>query len=478
MKFLFVHSWQGFCLAEWYLREAISNHCQVLTQFQSIDIPSNGIPANDALERIIFSWGPDIIGFSCHYWSISTFVDASTWIKKISPKTIIVLGGPQVNSIKSAQSILESQKTIDFIIRGPGEEAICKLIENINLDKSQLTVPGLSFRDSGKIVHNEISIVCRWQKNLIFFQANSQLVESILPLNEISYETTKGCYSKCIYCYYPIDKFEILDDERIFSELSFICNLKIKNLRICDTHFGGTKERAKKILRYLSKVNHQISIKIYPDLHHIDAEYIKLIKTAGAQITSIGIQTTNPAALSKINREGLHHLKQQINLILKEFPEVPADLMIGLPGDNMKGLEKSFQDTISLGFSAVNIFRLMIFPGTKLSENFSDYYDPAKTSISPQGRLIYSQDFKLKDQKKTSNYIYALEIICWLIRLRKVNLSADKRIERFIRMTEKLDSGQLIDLHKKISLVDHSNDDIQRNKIAEKIIMTLKENDI
>lgn len=478
MKFLFVHSWQGFCLAEWYLREAISNNCKVTTHFQSIDIPGNGIPAHDALERIIFSWKPEIIGFSCHFWSINAFIEASAWIKKINPKIIIVFGGPQVNSINFADVILGNHKAIDYIIRGRGEVALCKLIESTKLNKTKLTVPGLSFRNSGKHVHNEVLHFYKWKRSLIFHQGNSQLVEHILPLSEISYETTKGCYSKCVYCYYPIDKFEIIDDERIFSELSFICSLKIKNLRICDTHFGGTKERAKKILHYLTKINHHISVKIYPDLHHIDEEYLRLIRDAGAQITSIGIQTTNPVALKKINREGIHLMDQQIKMILQEFPEVPADLIVGLPDDNIAGLEKSFRDILSLGFSAVNIFRLMIFPGTRLSENLLEFFNPAKTAISPQGRLIYSAEFQLKDQKQISNYIYAIEIICWMLRTRKIILSTDERIEKFIRMTKKLDSDQLIDLHQDISLVEHLNDNAQINRITEKIKMIFKEYDI
>lgn len=478
MKFLFAHSWKGFCLAEWYLREAISNHCKVVTHFQSIDIPSDGIPASDALERIIFSWEPEIVGFSCHFWSINTFIEASIWIKKINPNINVVFGGPQVNSINSARNILESQNAIDYIIRGPGEEAICKLIESIKLNKTKLTVPGLSFMNYGKIVHNEVLSFCKWKRSLIFHQGNFQLIEHILPLDQISYETTKGCHSKCIYCYYPIEKFEILDDERIFSELSFICNLKIKHLRICDTHFGGTKERAKRILRHLTKINHHISIKIYPDLHHIDEEYIQLIRDAGAQITSVGIQTTNPQALKKINREALHHMDQQIRLILKEFPEVPADLMVGLPGDDIMGLEKSFRDTLSLGFSAVNIFRLMIFPGTKLSENLSEYFDPAKTAISPQGRLIFSPYFQLEDQKQISNYIYAIEIICWMLRTRKIILSTNERIAKFINMIKKLDSDQLIDLHQDVSLIEHLNNNAQINRITEKIKIIFKDYDI
>jgi len=478
MKFLFVHSWQGFCLAECYLREAISNHCAIATHFQSLDIPGNGIPANDYLQRIVFSWKPDIIGFSCHFWSIDNNIQASDWIKKTNPKTIIVLGGPQVNSINSARIILESYSTVDYIIRGPGEESICKLFESIELNKSRHNVPGLSFRESGKIIHNEIINDSRWPKNLIFHQGNTQLIEHLLPLNEISYETTKGCYSKCIYCYYPTEKFEILDDERIFAELSFICNLRIKYLRICDTHFGGTKERAKKLLRHLSKINHGTEIKIYPNLHHIDEEYIHLIKASGAQITSIGIQTTNSIALKKINRQGLGQISSQIRLILKEFPEVPADLIVGLPGDNIKGLEKSFQDTLLFGFSSVNIFRLMVFPGTTLAENLSDFYNLNEIVLSSQGHLIYSPDFQLKDQKKISNLIYALEIICWILKIKTMTLSTDERAVKFMNLTKKLNSDQLIHIHKSLYYICHSKDENQINRITERIKVTFKEYDI
>jgi radical SAM superfamily enzyme YgiQ (UPF0313 family) len=478
MKFLFIHSWQGFCLAEWYLREAISNYFGDEIHFESIDIPSNGIPANDTLQRIVFSWGPDIIGFSCHYWSIAAFFEASDWIKKTNPKAFIVLGGPQVNSINSAQIILESYKSIDFIIRGSGEESICKLIESFNLNKSRLTVPGLSFRDNGVIVHNKIINGSRWPKNLIFHQGNAKLTNHILALHEVSFETTRGCYSKCIYCYYPIDNFEIIDDEKVFSELLFICNSEVENLRICDTHFGGTKERAKKILRYLKKINHHTSVKIYPNLLHIDEEYIQLIKESGAQITSIGIQSTNLVALKKINRNGLHSEDRKIQLILNEFPDVPADLIVGLPGDSLSGLKKSFQETLSLGFSNVNIFRLMVFPGTTLSEKLTEYYDSEKIVISTQGQLIYSTDFPVKDQKKISNYIYALEIICWILRNQKVDITASERVSKFNNMTNKLNSDQLLDLFRNISLVNHSKNANMINQTLEGIELIFKKYDI
>ena len=478
MKFLFVHSWQGFSLAEWYLREAIANHCEIETHFESLDVPSHGIPANDCLQRLIFSWDPEIIGFSCHYWSIEFFLESSVWIKKVKPQSLIVLGGPQVNSIQSAQLILERYQSIDYIIRGPGEEAICALIEGINMGRSLHNIPGLSYRGTEKIAHNEISNIQKWSKNLIFHQGNTRLVEYLFPLNEISYETIKGCYSKCAYCYYPAEKFEILDDTRIFAELSFICNHKVKNLRICDTHFGGTKERAKKLLRHFCKINHGTSIKIYPHLSHIDEEYISLVKESGSQITSIGIQTTNLLALKKINRQDIiHKYDRQLHLVLSAFPDVPADLIIGLPGDNLEGLLKSFQDVLLIGFMNINLFRLMVFPGTDLFNNLSDYYN-GESLLSGQGQMICSPNFQIKDQKNISIYIYALEIICWITRNRIFDLSEKERVAKFMHLTNKLDSDQIISIYKSISLLSHCHDENQLKKFSDKIREIFIESDL
>jgi radical SAM superfamily enzyme YgiQ (UPF0313 family) len=449
MKFLFVHSWQGFCLAEWYLREAIKNHCGTEVEFRSVDIPCNGLPANDNLQRILFSWEPDIIGFSCHYWSLHSFLETSHWIKEISPQTVTILGGPQVNSINAASSILKSYKTIDYIIRGAGEEAACRLFDSLMLKNPLKSVTGLSFREKGKIVHN-IPSVSRQTRELIFHQGNKPLSDQAAHLNEISYETTRGCYSRCAYCYYPLDKFEIYDDERTLAELSYICSLNIKNLRICDTHFGGTGPRAKKILRHLKKTNKKTSIKIYPDLNHIDHEYLELVRESGACITSIGIQTTNPTALKKINRAPSHTFHKQISLILSEFPEVPADLIIGLPGDNIKGLEKSFHDILMLGFTEVNLFRLMIFPGTELSENLAKFYDVKKLIISHQGQLISSPDFPEDVQKKISCFICAIEIICWIVRTGTLKLTPSERVFKFKNLISGIDPDLLIDLYQNI----------------------------
>lgn len=73
----------------------------------------------------IFIDRPIIIGITC---TTPTFIDILTLaakIKRISPKTCVVLGGHHVTSI--AEMILEKYKQINCIILYEGEESICQL---------------------------------------------------------------------------------------------------------------------------------------------------------------------------------------------------------------------------------------------------------------------------------------------------------------------------------------------------------------
>jgi len=468
MKFLFVHNWQGFSLAEWYLREAISSHCNVSVSFRSLDLPSCGIPANDFLPRIISTWKPDVVGFSCHYWSFFSFIEAASWVKHLNPEARIILGGPQVNSIDMAQSILSKYQDVDFIIRGSGEEPICRLMEGIAGNQKFEKIPGLSYRTPELIQHNSSSSGSPWKRSLIFSRENKELTDQLYPLSEVSYETVLGCRSRCLYCVYPTSKFEFVDDDMVQSELSFLCDLGIQHIRICDSHFGGSKERAKKILHRLRKVNRRSSIKIYPDLMHIDPEYVELIQDAGAEVTSIGIQTTNRKSLKMIRRQAMHDYQEAIELILNEFPNVPVDLIVGLPGDNLEGLKQTFRDVLDMGFSTVNIFRLAVFPGTPLAKDESTYFGGDAVVHTSHGQVLSSPVFPSGIQKEVVDLIHALEIASPLVRTREC-LSRSSSSLNLMDSISQLDSESLLEVWMSVASFNPAKLRSRFDEVIEKI---------
>ena len=45
----------------------------------------------------LYSKKPDVIGFSCYIWNIEETIKVIQLIKKIDPRIMIVLGGPEVS---------------------------------------------------------------------------------------------------------------------------------------------------------------------------------------------------------------------------------------------------------------------------------------------------------------------------------------------------------------------------------------------
>ncbi len=447
MRFLFVHAWRGFSLAEWYLREALSAHRSIPVEVRSLDLPPDGVPPTDCLERTVTAWRPDLVGFSCHYWSRDAFLEAAARVKHLEPQTRVVLGGPQVGSVSSAAAALERQPAVDFVVRGPGSEALCALVTTLG-DPSGAgpdRIGGLSYRDGARLVHNAEVETPPPSRGPIFHHGNRLLTEQLGHVREASYETVTGCRSRCLYCVYPDGALAPLDDDLVMGELAYLCAVGVPHVRICDAHFGGSAGRAKKLLRHLASVNRRSSFKIYPDLRHIDAEYLDLVEAAGAEITSIGIQTTNRESLKRIRRRPNHEHRAAIELILQTFPATPADVIVGLPGDTPEGLGRTFRDVLGLGFSAINVFRLHVFPASDLGRDPAAHMGSGKTTCTVSGQVLSSPGFPVESQAYVTQQCHAAELAAVLQRTREWARRLDR--ELFDELTERLSTDRLLYLH-------------------------------
>jgi radical SAM superfamily enzyme YgiQ (UPF0313 family) len=445
LRLLFIHSWKGFSLAEWYMREAAAR-AKVRIEVRGLALPADGVPPDDRLVRTLACWRPTWVGFSCHYWSAAAFVASASVVKHLCADTRVVLGGPQVASIEAAAAVLEKHRNIDFIIRGRGDEALPRLLEH-DVDPEAVrreTIPGLSYRTENGLRHSPESLAPPRARGPIFHRANRELTEHLLHLSEASYETLTGCRCRCRYCVYPTGKVVTLDDDMVMSELAYLCDLGVPHLRVCDAHFGGTAGRAKKLLRHLARVNRRTSVKIYPDVRHVDEEYVSLVEAAGAEVTSIGIQSTNPECLKRVRRPVAHDAQREIEVLLGAFPTIPADLIVGLPGDTLDGLSDTFRDVLALGFSRVNLFRLHLFPGSELGADPAAHFDPGKTTATEHGQVLSSPRFPVSVQQDVAHLCYAMELAAPLVRTRALSGSPSRIFDALV---EKVQPEALLDLH-------------------------------
>jgi hopanoid C-3 methylase HpnR len=98
--------------------------------------------------RIIRTWKPDVIGFSCNYLAnIPEIIDLAKATKKELPNSFIFVGGHSASF--TAQEILQhGEGAIDCIQKGEGEATIAQLFDVIARDRAALTtVPGVVTAD-------------------------------------------------------------------------------------------------------------------------------------------------------------------------------------------------------------------------------------------------------------------------------------------------------------------------------------------
>ncbi len=409
-RVLFVHAQREFSLAYWVLRQAVQQYCVTDVAFFEHAYVLDDVDNQETLRIRLALLHPDVVLFSCQNWNLKAFLEVAGWVRHFWPAATIVLGGPQVSSLLAAETLLRTHQSIDFVVRGPGEIPLCGLLDTLFAGRSD-NVSSLSYRDGDAVAHTAI-VHTPWRRERLFTWSNIELVQRLREVSQVSYETTRGCSSRCIYCQYPSENcdVEMLDEKLVLEELTFLCSFHIPHLRICDAHLGGTRERAKTILRHLAKVNRKTSIKIYPDISHVDEEYLDLVRASGARITSIGVQSTHTPILKAIRRKSVQAFRRQIRMTLDAFPDTPADVILGLPGGGVDAFRQTLMDVRRLGFSWINVFRLTVFPGTELATNVCHFLGEGPIGNTATGVVLSSPEYPLEQQQEIATLVAAAKL--------------------------------------------------------------------
>ena len=108
----------------------------------------------DLILRTLFEQQPDLIGFSCYIWNIELIKQLVRELKKVLPKTKLLLGGPEVSY--NAQEVLQ-QMPADFVLRGEGEASFAQLIGAIPAQNFS-QVAGLTYLSKKGIVSNPTAV--------------------------------------------------------------------------------------------------------------------------------------------------------------------------------------------------------------------------------------------------------------------------------------------------------------------------------
>lgn len=359
---------------------------------------------------------PEILAFSTYIWNIEQTIEIIKSLKKVLPKTKIILGGPEVSF--DSRDILEKHKEIDFIIRGEGEQTFYELINSIENNTSFESIKGLTYRKKDEISENidRIGNIDMDDIPPVYTEKLEEFQNKI-----IYYESSRGCPFNCKFCLSStIDGVKFLSIDRVKKDLKLFLSNKVKQVKFIDRTFNANKKHAIEILNYINDNDNGITnFHFEITAHTLDNDLLNILSKLNNGLVQfeIGVQSTNQETINSVaRRTDFEKLSYNVKRIkdLKNI-HIHLDLIGGLPYENYISFGKSFNDVYALKPEKLQLGFLKLLKGSKLrkEENLHGYKynENAPYEILENKYISYEDILRLKDIEEIlenygNEYIY------------------------------------------------------------------------
>ena len=322
--------------------------------------------------RDIYERHCDAVLFSCYIWNIEFILEISENLKKVSPDTKIILGGPEVSF--DSEYYMKAYPFIDAVICGEGEETFREWLE-----KGE-DINGITYRKNGAVVKNlPREVIC--DITIIPFPYSDEDIEEN-KTKLIYYESSRGCPFNCSYCISSTDHgVRFRDIETVKEELLRFIKHKVKIVKFTDRTFNADRKRTRDILEFLIKNRGETTFHFEVAADLINDEILEVLSTApeGLFQLEIGVQSTNEKVIDAIDRKtDFNKIVCAVNKIKENCKiHIHMDLIAGLPYEDIKSFKKSFDDVFVLRPDVLQLGFLKLLRGTKIrtqTEEFNYQY--------------------------------------------------------------------------------------------------------
>ncbi len=237
----------------------------------------------------------------------SQFEEVCTFVAQLPPEVATVVGGYQATL--EVEQLFDRCPNIDMVVRGEGEEVIRQIASGI----PHKDIRGLSYREDGDIVHNDIHPLPdvaslpfperSLRRHAYYFTQHG------VRLSRHTFDTvltTRGCPFKCKFCTFSLNP---LGQKRSYSERpveSVIAELKTVTadaVLFSDDNFFNNPRRAEELCDRIIESKLQ---KAFVAQARIDmARYPRLLdkaQQAGFKIFLIGIESPHDWILKQLQK--------------------------------------------------------------------------------------------------------------------------------------------------------------------------------
>jgi len=318
-----------------------------------------------------------------------------------------VVGGKQASDY--VEEVFDACPGVDILVRGEGEQSIV----DVALGKELKDIPGISFRDLGRVVHNpnrplpDIDAYAfpdrrlrrqAYHMNVAGFALRGEEFDIIL--------TSRGCPYKCKFCTFNLNplgqkrEYAVRPIDSVMDELR---QISAGIVLIADENFFINPRRAKRICERIIEegiqkrflVQSRIEIYQHPDV-------LEVAERAGIKVFLLGIESAHDHILNQLNK-GFDTAKLRESFeTLKKFPFYYHGYFIyGNVGETEKEMMQIPVFARELGLDSITYQKLRIEKYSPLK----DLVESAPGYFIGDDSIVYSKTLGRQGLKRIAKQI-------------------------------------------------------------------------
>jgi hypothetical protein len=310
---------------------------------------------------------PDLAGFSLYLWNVERSLHLAREVKRLSPRTQILIGGPEVGP---DNPFVLQQSGFDIAVTGEAEDTFARLLQTLVDGRDPAGLPGVAVRRPLGLS----AFGAQSAANFALHEYPSPYLEGIVavdPARSTYVETVRGCRSHCTFCFYPRSS-SVLRSLDVPLSASLVAGLRDRGARevvFLDPTFNHRPE-FEPLLDALARENRERALTFFAEVRAegLTPVHARKLKQAGFDRLEIGLQSVNRETLKRVRRGGSpDKVAEAARMLHGEGIELLVDLIVGLPGDTPDDVLRGMDFLERNGLAAeAQVFPLSLLPGTAM----------------------------------------------------------------------------------------------------------------
>ena len=284
------------------------------------------------------------------YVSNDPIVEIVETVRRLSPETRIIVGGPHIYNIcsaldePSAAAVLETLEGDIYVYDSQGEATLATVLSCLRDDESKLAeVPNLFYAANG----GGLRFTHRLPENNDM-DANSPrwgLFDPSFHSPTVQVRTARSCAFDCAFCRFPAvgGALKLNSLEVIERDLTVLKEAGVENVVFIDDTFNVPLPRFKEICRMMIDRRFDLQWYSYFRCSNCDDEAFDLMAEAGCKGNFLGIESGDQAILDSMHKHAkIEQYKYGIRNLKKRGITTFASFFVGFPPET----EETVQNTI------------------------------------------------------------------------------------------------------------------------------------